>query len=1012
MSTIVFKKSLLATTVFVGAAMLATPAFAQDTSDPTDPDRPLGQTTGPAVQEAAAEEGEDIVVTGTLFRNPNLRTSSPVNVTTSDELELRQTNRAEEILNELPGVAANVGQGTNNGNGGASFVDLRGLGPNRNLVLIDGARITPANLNGNTDLNNIPVALLDRLDVLTGGASTTYGADAVSGVVNFITKNNFAGVDLTLSEQITERGDGNIFRADLTIGANFDDGRGNAVISLGYQEADPVFFGEPDRPLSQLTLDSYDGSASGASGTAVPSRFSVTGAGNRNINPDTGALVPVFASFNFNPYNIFQTPFERFNMFSSARYEVSDEVEVYARGLFSQNTVETIIAPSGSFGNSLLIPINNPFLPAAAGLTLCTSNIDLDPAPDVFSPTGAIISGVLRPTAAQCAAARTATGPGDPNYLEAPSAVARRLAEAGGRVSSYETQIFDFRAGVRGNLSETLRYDIAGSYGRSTNTQTILNYASIPRLQQALRATNATTCTDPSGGCVPVNLFGAQGSITEDQLGFLLVPATSGNKTSLAQVRGLISNDITTFSSAAEPVSVAVGTEYRKYTAEVFADQLAQDPGALGGAGGATVPVEGGYDVWEGFAEIIAPIMADRPFFQSLTLEAGVRYSKYEVDAPGNPSFDAWTYKGGVTWEPVQGARLRGNYQRAVRAPNIGELFTPDAVGLTNLRNDPCQGAAPTTNANLRAICIAQGAPPSSIGFIDPPSAGQINASFTFSPNNRPEKADTFTVGAVFQPRFVPNLTLSLDYYNIKIRDALSVPAPDDVLFACFGNITAASASSPECLAIQRSPDTGGLDGDASNTPGIPAPLTNSGRITTDGFDLIANYSTDLTSDIRLGFFFNGNYTLNNKFQARPEGRNRECVGFYSVNCSLTGSLLPKYSWNQRTTLSMGSVDLSLLWRHISSFKQEPANALPSGFGSPAFPAFARIKAYNYFDLTMRAEVMENFELTLAVINLLDKDPPTVGSNIGVTTFNSGNTFPQTYDAVGRRFAASVKLRF
>ncbi|HEX8379539.1 MAG TPA: TonB-dependent receptor [Allosphingosinicella sp.] len=1006
MSTTVFKKSLLATTVFVGAAMLATPAFAQDTSDPTDPDAPVGQTTGPAVQEAAAEEGEEIVVTGTLFRNPNLRTSSPVNVTTSDELELRQTNRAEDILNELPGVAASVGQGTNNGNGGASFVDLRGLGPNRNLVLIDGARITPANLNGSTDLNNIPVALLDRLDVLTGGASTTYGADAVSGVVNFITKNNFAGMDLTLSEQITELGDGNVFRADLTIGANFDDGRGNAVISLGYQEADPVFFAGP-RTRSALTIDSFNGTGSGASQTAVPARFSVAGVGNRNIDPTTGQLVPVFALFNFNPYNIFQTPFERFNMFSSARYEISDAVEVYARGLFSQNTVQTIIAPSGAFASPVRIPVSNPFLPAAARATFCANN-DFDPN----------TAGVQTLTPAQCAAAAATTDPNNPAYREFSTNLSRRLAEAGGRISDYETQIFDFRAGVRGALSEAVRYDIAGSYGRSTNTQTILNYASIPRIQQALRASNATTCQDTSNGCVPLNVFGAQGTITPEQVAFLLVPATSGNRTSLAQVRGLLSTDVTTFSTASEPVSIAVGSEYRKYTAEVFADQLAQDPGALGGAGGATTPVKGGYDVWEGFAEVIAPIMADRPMFQSLTLEAGVRYSKYKVDAPGNPTFDAWTYKGGVTWEPMSGLRLRGNYQRAVRAPNIGELFTPTAVGLTNLRTDPCQNPGNTIAANsaLGAVCAAQGAPVAGgfITAIDPPSAGQINATFSFSPNNRPEKADTFTVGAVFQPRFVPNLSLSLDYYNIKVRDALSTPAPGDILSACFANLTAASATNPACTIIQRDPATGGLDGDASTTPGIPAPLTNSGRITTDGFDLIANFSTDLTDDIRLAFFFNGNYTLSNKFRASPGGLNRECVGFYSINCSLTGSILPKISWNQRTTISQGPVDISLLWRHIGAVRQEPFDAIAGNFGSngPAFPAFARIKAHDYFDLTARFEVLDNFEFTLAVINLLDKKPPTVGSNIGVTTFNSGNTFPQTYDAIGRRYAASVKLRF
>jgi hypothetical protein len=214
----------------------------------------IALVSAPAFAQDAAEEGatdnSEIVVTGSLVRNPNLTTSSPVNVTSADEIQLRQSNVAEDILRDVPGVAANVGSSVNNGNGGASFVDLRGLGPNRNIVLLDSQRIVPANLNGNVDLNNIPLALVERVDVLTGGASTTYGADAVSGVVNFITKRDFAGVDLSVGQQLTERGDGNIFRADLTIGANFDDGRGNAVLSIGYQQADPVYFGG-ERPLSE-----------------------------------------------------------------------------------------------------------------------------------------------------------------------------------------------------------------------------------------------------------------------------------------------------------------------------------------------------------------------------------------------------------------------------------------------------------------------------------------------------------------------------------------------------------------------------------------------------------------------------------------------------------------------------------------------------------------------------------------------------------------------------------------
>jgi outer membrane receptor protein involved in Fe transport len=989
------RKSLLVTTALAGVVSFAAPAFAQT----------VPQEAAPEVQDEGAQ-GEEIVVTGTLIRNPNLETSSPVNVTTAEEITLRQANVAEDILRDVPGVAANVGSSTNNGNEGASFVDLRGLGAARNIVLLDSQRLVPANLNGNVDLNNIPLALLERVDVLTGGASTTYGADAVSGVVNFITKRDFAGVELTLGQQITERGDGNVFRADLTIGANFDDGRGNAVLSVGYQEADPVFFAG-ERPRSALTIDSFDGSGSGASGTAVPSRFSINGVGNRQIDA-AGNLVPQFSLFNFNPFNIFQTPFERFNLFTSGRYEISDSVEVFARGMFSQNTVNTIIAPSGAFSSPVFIPLSNPFITAGARNTFCANN-DFDPGTD----------GVQTLTPAQCAAAATATDPNDPNYQEVSTNLGRRLVEAGGRISSYKTQVFDFMAGVRGRITDTINYEVSGAYGESENTQTILNYVSLTRLQQALRAPNATTCQDTSSGCVPVNVFGPGGSITSDQVNFLLVPATSGELASLAQVRGLLSGDLFTISADGEPVSFAVGVEYREYTADTFADQLAQSPGELGGAGGGTIPVSGGYNVREVFGEIVAPL------FAGLTVEAGVRYSDYKVDAPGNPTYDTFTYKAGLTWEPIDSLKLRGNYQRAVRAPNIGELFTPNQVGLVNLKNDPCQNAGGTIAATslLGQVCAAQGAPITAAGFItaiSEPSAGQINASFAFSTNNKPEKADTYTIGAIFQPDFVPRLTLSVDYYNIVINDALSTPTVGDILSRCFGTLSASSAASAACTSIQRDPATGGLDGDASTTPGVPQPLTNSGRYATDGIDVSINWRTDLTEDVRLALSFSGNYTFNYKFRADPTGLNRQCVGYYSINClpgssfQATGSLLPEFSFNQRTTLSFGDVDLSLLWRRISSMEQEPFDADESNFGSngPAFPAFRKIKAYNWFDLTARFNVSDNFEMTAAVINLLDKDPPTVGSNIGTTTFNSGNTYPATYDALGRRFAVGARLKF
>ena len=351
----------------LGLALISTPSFAQD---------------------AAAEEenGSEIIVTGSLITNPNLERSAPVNSTSSEEMELLQSNLAEELLREIPGVVASIGSAVNNGNGGASYVNLRGIGSNRNVVLLDGDRIVPAGFGGQVDLNNIPLALVERVDVLTGGASTTYGADAVGGVVNFILKNDFSGLEAQVSEQLTEKGDGNVARADVTIGANFDDGRGNAVFGIGYQQADPVYQGARD--VSLTTLDTYSGTAIG-SGTSDPARFGggrlVSGTANGGTNQinAAGQLVPTFQTFNFNPYNVFQTPFERYNMFGQARYEVSDAVEVYSRGLFSKNTVNTIIAPSGAFSIAVNIPLNNPFLPAAARNQFCA--FDVNPSAAVYT---------------------------------------------------------------------------------------------------------------------------------------------------------------------------------------------------------------------------------------------------------------------------------------------------------------------------------------------------------------------------------------------------------------------------------------------------------------------------------------------------------------------------------------------------------------------------------------------------------------------------------------------------
>jgi outer membrane receptor protein involved in Fe transport len=1030
----------------VSAALITTPALAQ-TADPdsqpkngiqsSDPAAPAaGTSTQDSAPPAAENSTGDIIVTGTLLRNPNLVSDSPANVVGQEELNLRQVNTAEQVLRDLPGAAASIGSAVNNGNGGASYADLRGLGNFRNVVLLDGNRIVPASAVGRVDLNNIPLALIERVETLTGGAATTYGADAVSGVINFITRSDFSGIELNASEQITERGDGETNRLDLTVGSNFDDDKGNVVFSVGYQNSDPVY--QADRKFARNSYTSTSGGV-GGSGTTVPSRFTLGGlagtgnpgfvSGNRQINPTTGALGPV-TPFNFNPYNVFQTPFERFNMYGAGHYEVADNVEIYTRGLFSKNTVSTVIAPSGIFGNSLAIPFSNPYLPAAARATFCANN-------PTFNAAG-VRQGQL--TTAQCNAAATATDINDPNFRYFTAATNRRTTEAGSRISDYTTQVFDYRAGIKVGITESINLDVSGGYGESENQQTIRNYVLASRARSAVFATNTTTCLggapggaaiDAGSGCIPINLFGPAGSISPEQVSYLSENSTSTNRTSLAQARALLTGDIGVSSPFADnPIGFAVGAEYRKYRASQDSDILSQTPGELGGAGGAFVNFSGGYEVYEGYGEVIAPLVTDRNFFKSLTVEGGVRYSSYKVDAPGTPKYDTWTYKGAATWEPTDGLKLRGSYQHAVRAPNINELFAPLSTALTNLSYDACAGAAPVTNANLRAVCLAQGATAAQIGNIETPTAAQANFTGGGNLALRPEKSNSYTLGVIFQPTFVPGLSVSVDYYSIKITDAISQPTSGDAYNYCFGDaagsgITAASATNPLCTQIRRNPDTGALDGDAATTPGLLILPSNLGRIKTNGIDLTASYRRDL-GFAKLNLSFSGNWTDKSLFQATPTSNVRSCVGFYGQNCgspasagpnSTAGSIQPEFSWNQRTTLTFGAVDVSLLWRHISKVKAENGvnffdGTLTGGSLAGKDVNFGRIPAFNYFDLAARVGVSDNFDLTLTAMNLFDKQPPIVGSTIGTTTFNSGNTYPSTYDALGRRFAVGARFKF
>ncbi|MDJ0751551.1 MAG: TonB-dependent receptor [Woeseiaceae bacterium] len=941
---------------------------------------------------------EEIVTTGSRIVDPNLEQASQILVMSESEILDRHALDAESLVGELPGIAPGISKSINNGSNGTASLNLRGLGSNRNLILIDGQRIVPTDLSARTDLNNIPMALIERVDIVTGGASSVYGADAVAGVSNFITKRDFEGAQLAMTTSATTESDGDTVRVDLTLGGNFEGGRGNAVINLGYQDVEGILQG--DRDFSQVATF---GSAPLGSGTSVPTRINGV-----MYDPATGTSQPT-QTFNYAPFNYFQSPTERYNVFGKAYYEVADSVEVYSSAMYSRNTVELQLAPSGLFGDTWQMPLNNPFLP------------------DFFR--NSICAGQLTPIdQATCDAAGAAVNSQDPNYLEVPVVVNRRLVEQGNRETSYVTDAFQFTIGTRGDISDNMQFDLYAQYGESSRAQVNNNWGLKSLLQDTLRATDANTCdptTNPGVGCVPINLFGNGQDISQASIDYFNQLNGTTVKASLAAGVASLSGtiDAPEFLPTDLPIGYAVGFEAREYTASQNADVAASTQDEVLGTGAPDPLFSGRFNVSEFFLETITPLISDKPFAQGLTLEAGVRFSDYSTSGSGT------TWKAGGTWEPIDGVKVRGIFQESARSPNIFELFNPPVTGLNNLIFDPCQGTLADgvtpnpalANANVQSICIAQGAPSGTVtgGTIPAPSANQINETQGGNPLLDTETAESVTFGVIFTPEALPELTVSVDYYNIEITDAITAPTAGDIFAPCFGSgspgdaFNSADPSSPACALVARNPLNGSLNG-GGDTPGMITQLTNQGTLETSGIDFRITYDWETNWGVleQLTFDMVGNFTDELLFQASATSINRECVGQYSENCDPS---LPEKTFNLRTAASMGDYgNVSLLWRWQDELVYERIldNPFAGSTEVNEGAAFLSMDSVSYFDLSYSKDFGDRLTVNLLVMNLTDEDPPIVGSFLGATGYNSGNTYPSNYDAIGRRWSLTGTVRF
>ena len=1029
--------NLLTGTIITGfLAAGATPALAQDgtaTANPPDSSAvpTASETTTPAEGQTApsstsASGAGDIVITGSRIPQPNLTSASPVTVLSSQDIKLQGTTRTEDLINSLPQSFAAQGSNISNGATGIATVNLRGLGSQRTLVLINGRRLMsgdPRQLVA--DINFIPAALIKRVDVLTGGASSVYGADAVAGVVNFIMDTNFRGLrldaqastfmhDNNASDAILNGDVARGFRPphgnsvnggaqDIAVafGAGFDDNRGSIMAYATYREQDPVLQASRDYSFCALaaratrhTKDVADPAGTerdfncGGSATSAPGTF-FTNVGKFYVVGNQ--FVPGQVPFNFSPYNYYQRPDERYTMGAFADYEISPGAKPYLEAMFMNDHSDAQIAPSGDFANTTTLNCDNPLLSTQQFNTIC-----------VPANTFVDSQGVTR----------------------AVAYVARRNVEGGGRDDDLEHSAWRIVGGVRGDLLKGVSYDAYYQFGTSRLAETYLNDLSISRLTRALDVIanpavggvtgvpagtpvcrSALPGSGPGGApldanCVPWNIF-QTGGVTAAALNYLQAPGFQ---------RGNINETIANANFTIEGgeygiqtpwsdrgIGLNVGAEYRKEALHYVTDVEFQT-GDLSGQGTSLLPVDGHFDVREAFAEVQIPIVS-HSFFEELTLGAGYRYSDYKV---AGHHFNTDTYKLSLEFAPVHDFRARASYNRAVRAPNVVELFGPQAVALGGT-TDPCAGAVPTATL---AQCQLTGVTAAQYGSIQPNSANQYNALFGGNPSLAPETADTYTAGVVLQPRWIPGLALTVDYFDIKIGGLISPGIGFQTVMAqCINN-------GQLCSLIHRAPGNGSLW--LSPAGYIESTTLNIGGLRTKGIDVNGTYARRLGGLGTLNVSLVGTWVKTLAVQPLPAGEGAyDCAGFFGATC---GTPTSKWRHKMRTGFTLpNGLGISGQWRYFSSVRNDTLSEDPdlNGTGTPhSAPGNARYNAKSYFDLALTARLADKFNFRLGASNILDTDPPVSGQEVTPLPFGTGNTFPQVYDSLGRYLFAGVTIDF
>lgn len=961
-----FKTNPLRDAIAFALVMSASAAFGTNVAMAQD---------APAPQTQTQESQEDattldvIRVTGTRIQSQAVTASSPVAEINEEEFVVTGATRVDDLVNQMPQMTPYFDSFANNGATGYPTASLRGLGATRTLTLINGLRVAPGT-SLVPDLSQIPAALVKRVDILTGGASAVYGSDAVAGVVNFVLDTEFEGFSINLGYSAYQHDNDNAYmqglqdrrgfsyptgdsgfdgksrNIDLVWGSQFADGAGHASAWLTWRRNDPLFQGERD--YSSCALNAA-GTACGGSATAPKPNFFVYDSsfsylGFANINPDGSWAAGADDIYNYAPINYYQRPEDRVNFGSSLKYEINEHFRPFVDLMYTSRKNAIQVAESGTFfADALEFDCADPLIG-----TMC-ADLGLD-----------------------------ASGP-------ITVYVGKRNVEGGPRNFEQNDSTYRAVAGVEGALDDNWSYNVSTIFAKTNGNNLGVGDFLADRVVQALRGCPAGSFS----GCIPYNVWVPNG-VTADAARALEGVSVDLYDTSLTSVIAYVTGDLGFGLPSADdaPISMVVGTEWRKEEFSQNFDSNSQ-AGNFTGAGGPALPLAGQTEVTEVFLEAAVPVLRDAGFVTSFDVDLGYRLSDYDLSGRAN------TFKIGFNSEFAEMFRVRGGYNKAIRAPNIGNLFSQQQIALWP-GSDPCAGATPTFTL---AQCQNTGVTADQYGNIPDSPANQYNQFVGGNLDLQPEEAETYTIGFAATP--VRGLEVAVDYFDIKLEERIGTIGASTIL-----NFCGTTGDPFLCDRVNRNPATGDLWlGNDLATSGYITNLTsNFGNLRVRGIDLNLNYRWNMFGG-RASAAFVGTRTLENENEPLPgvnPAATYDCNGVINISCQ-------QPEWRHIASVRYGRdwYSVNLRWRHTGSLDYLNNDGTPGTTDRLLVDNGNKLDSFDFFDLSGTFQVGQYASLTVGVNNFLDKEPPLTGATLAL----NGNS-PGGYDQAGRYFFTSLNLTF